>query len=106
MTEHAIVTTTTDSQQEATRLASSAVDAGLAACAQIVGPITSVFRWDGAVQTEQEWRVEIKTAADRVSRLTEQLQAEHSYDVPEVVATPIDGGSTAYLDWLITETRG
>lgn len=106
MTEHAIVITTTDSQQEATRLASMAVDAGLGACAQIVGPITSVYRWDGAVQSDQEWRVEVKTAADRVEALTEQLRGEHSYDVPEIVATPVEGGSAAYLDWLITETRG
>ncbi|WP_216216072.1 divalent-cation tolerance protein CutA [Amycolatopsis aidingensis] len=103
--EHVIVSSTTDSEQAARELAAGAIDAKLGACAQIVGPITSVYRWDGAVQTDQEWRVEIKTAADRVAGLTEWLKAEHGYDVPEIIATPIDGGSAEYLSWLIEETR-
>jgi periplasmic divalent cation tolerance protein len=103
--EHVVVASTTDSEQEARSLAAGAIEARLGACAQVVGPITSVFRWDGAVQTEQEWRVEIKTAADRVPALTEHLRTAHSYDVPEIIATPIEGGSAAYLAWLVDETR-
>jgi len=103
--EHVVVASTTDSEQEARSLAAGAIEARLGACAQIVGPITSVFRWDGAVQTEREWRVEIKTAADRVAALTEHLRTAHSYDVPEIIATPIEGGSAAYLAWLVDETR-
>ena len=87
-------------------MASGAVDAKLGACAQIVGPITSVYRWENAVQTDQEWRVEIKTAADRVAALTDYLKANHTYDVPEIIATPIEGGSVEYLKWLVDETRG
>ena len=104
--EHVIVTSTTDSEEAARSLATGAVEANLGACAQVVGPITSVFRWEGAVQTEQEWRVEIKTAADRVASLVEHIKAAHSYDVPEIVATPITGGSAEYLAWLVNETRG
>jgi len=104
--EHVIVTSTTDSEEAARSLAAGAVEANLGACAQVVGPITSVFRWEGAVQTEQEWRVEIKTAADRVASLVEHIKAAHSYDVPEIVATPITGGSAEYLAWLVNETRG
>ncbi|HET9117134.1 MAG TPA: divalent-cation tolerance protein CutA [Pseudonocardiaceae bacterium] len=103
--EHVIVTSTTDNEQAARVLATGAIDAGLGACAQIVGPITSVFRWQGEVQTEQEWRVEIKTTADRVAAVTEHIKANHSYDVPEVIATPIIGGSPEYLSWLVDETR-
>lgn len=102
---HVIVSSTTDSEEAARELAAGAVDAKLGACAQIVGPITSVYRWQGEVQTDQEWRVEIKTAADRVAALTEHLKAAHSYDVPEIIATPIEGGSPEYLSWLIDETR-
>lgn len=105
MSEHVVVLTTTDSETAATDLASGAVGARLAACAQVVGPITSVFRWDGAVQTEPEWRVELKTAADRVEALTGHLRERHSYDVPEIVATPIVGGGADYLAWLVAETR-
>lgn len=104
--EHVIVISTTDNEQAARALAAGAIDAKLGACAQVVGPITSVFRWEGEVQTEQEWRVEIKTTADRVAVLTEHIKANHSYDVPEVIATPIIGGSTEYLSWLVDETRG
>lgn len=104
--DQVIVTSTTDSEATARALAAGAIEARLGACAQIVGPITSVYRWEGAVQTEPEWRVEIKTAADRVAALTEHLQAHHDYDVPEIIATPIVGGSRDYLAWLIEETRG
>ncbi|MQA12306.1 MAG: divalent cation tolerance protein CutA [Pseudonocardiaceae bacterium] len=104
--EHVIVASTTDSEAAARDLAAGIVAAKLGACAQIVGPITSVFRWESEVQTEQEWRVEIKTAADQLDALTEHITANHSYDVPEIVATPITGGSSEYLSWVVEETRG
>jgi periplasmic divalent cation tolerance protein len=69
-----------------------------------VGPITSVFRWEGTVKTETEWRVEIKAAARRAPELTEYLTANHRYEVPEVIVTPIVGGSAEYLTWLGEET--
>ncbi|MBW0103585.1 divalent-cation tolerance protein CutA [Pseudonocardia sp. KRD291] len=103
--DHVVVTSTTDSEKAALALASGAIEARLGACAQIVGPVTSVFRWEGAVQTEPEWRVEIKTAADRVPELTEHLRRQHTYDLPEIIATPIEGGSADYLTWLVDETR-
>ncbi len=105
-TEPVIVTSTTATEEAARALAAGAIEAKLGACAQIVGPITSVFRWEGEVQTEQEWRVEIKTATDRVAALTEHIKANHSYDVPEIIATPVTGGSAEYLSWLVDETRG
>jgi periplasmic divalent cation tolerance protein len=103
--EHVIVASTTDNEEAARALAAGAIDAKLGACAQVLGPIISVYRWEGEVQTEQEWRVEIKTAADRVAALTEYIKANHSYDVPEIIATPITGGSADYLSWLMNETR-
>jgi periplasmic divalent cation tolerance protein len=103
--EHVIVSSTTGSEASARALAAGVIDAKLGACAQVVGPITSVFRWGGTVQTEQEWRVDIKTAADRVAALTQHIKAHHSYDVPEIIATPITGGSAEYLSWLENETR-
>ncbi|MDV6012535.1 divalent-cation tolerance protein CutA [Haloechinothrix sp. LS1_15] len=104
--EHVIVSSTTDSEGEAKRLAADAIDAKLGACAQVVGPITSVYRWEGKVCHDTEWRVDIKTAADRVSALAEHLSERHSYDVPEIVATPITGGSAEYLSWVVAESRG
>jgi periplasmic divalent cation tolerance protein len=103
--EPVIVASTTDNEEAARALAAGVIDAKLGACAQVVGPITSVYRWEGKIQTEQEWRVEIKTAADRVPALTAHIKANHSYDVPEVIATPITGGSPEYLSWLLDQTR-
>jgi periplasmic divalent cation tolerance protein len=86
-------------------LAGSAVAAGLAACAQVGGPITSTYRWRGAVETAQEHAVQFKTAADRVAALVEHLLAGHPYEVPEIVVTPVTGGNPAYLAWVREETR-
>lgn len=104
--DHVIVMTTTGSAEGARAIGGGAIDARLGACAQIVGPITSVFRWNSEVQTESEWRVEIKTAADRVTALAAYIKANHTYDVPEIITIPITGGSAEYLSWLVAETRG
>ncbi|MFI6423730.1 divalent-cation tolerance protein CutA [Promicromonospora sp. NPDC050880] len=99
------IATTFDAVEEAEALSRSVVEARLAACAQTDGPITSVFRWDGAVQTEQEWRVTFRTTAALAEQLVEHIVREHSYDVPEVVVTPVVGGHEAYLEWVRDETR-
>ncbi|SEF23119.1 divalent cation tolerance protein [Amycolatopsis pretoriensis] len=104
--EHVIVTSTTDSETAACELAAKVIEERLGACAQIVGPVTSVYRWEGEVRTDHEWRVEIKTTTARVPALTERIGQLHGYDLPEIVATPIVGGSAAYLSWLATETAG
>ncbi|MGY6655532.1 divalent-cation tolerance protein CutA [Amycolatopsis sp. TRM77291] len=102
--EHVIVASTTDSEERARLLAATIVEARLGACAQIVGPITSVYRWDGEIQTGTEWRVEIKTTNGRVLELTERITRLHTYDVPEIVVTPIVGGSAEYLSWVSEQT--
>ncbi|HEX5120750.1 MAG TPA: divalent-cation tolerance protein CutA [Pseudonocardiaceae bacterium] len=99
------VVTTTDSAAEADTLAEGVVAARLGACVHIIGPMTSVYRWDGAVTRDQEWRLAIKTAADRLAELIRYVQTHHSYDVPMVVATEIVTGSGEYLDWVGRETR-
>ncbi|WP_027928215.1 divalent-cation tolerance protein CutA [Amycolatopsis benzoatilytica] len=103
--DHVVVLTTVDSEAASRTIAASAVEARLAACAQVVGPITSVFRWEDEVQTATEWRIECKTPADRAGALEEFLKVRHPYDLPEVVVLPITGGSARYLAWLVAETR-
>ena len=98
------VTTTTDSEAEARKLAQLAVESRLAACGQVLSPITSVYWWDGKVENAQEWMVLLKTTANRVEQLIDRLRAEHSYDTPEIVAVPIVSGNPAYLDWITAET--
>ncbi|WP_329127725.1 divalent-cation tolerance protein CutA [Streptomyces sp. NBC_01465] len=99
------VLTTTDTEAKAKALASGAVEARLAACAQISGPVTSVYRWQGAIETAEEWQVLLKTAADRYDALESHLASAHDYETPEIIATPVVGGSAEYLAWLTDETR-
>jgi periplasmic divalent cation tolerance protein len=98
------VTTTIDSRAGAEALAASAVEARLAACAQVSGPITSTYRWQGAVETAEEWIVTFKTAAAAYPALEEHVRGRHPYEVPEILCTSIVDGSRAYLDWLHAET--
>jgi periplasmic divalent cation tolerance protein len=102
---HRAVITTTESAEAVDTLGRGIVDARLGACVQIVGPIQSIYRWEGEVLNEQEWQCWIKTSADRVKLLTEYIKKNHSYDVPEVVVLPVVGGSSDYLSWVTSETR-
>ncbi|MER5785016.1 divalent-cation tolerance protein CutA [Streptomyces mobaraensis] len=98
------VLTTAPDEETARRLAKDAVERRLAACAQIDGPVTSVYRWQDAIETDTEWRVLYKTTGARYAELEASIRAGHPYDVPEVIATPITAGSDAYLAWLGSET--
>ncbi|MBM7439260.1 divalent-cation tolerance protein CutA [Streptomyces sp. HB132] len=106
MTEPAWLTvlTTTDSEEKARALARGAVDARLAACAQIPAPVTSVYRWQGAVETGEEWQVLFKTTAERYDELEAHLLAAHDYATPEIIATPVVRGSDRYLAWVSSGT--
>ena len=105
MTEHCLVLTTVDSADAANLLARAAVEARAAACAQVVGPISSTYRWEGKLTTDQEWQVQLKTTVDALDRLRAVITAHHTYDLPEIVAVPVLGGSPAYLQWVTDETR-
>lgn len=100
------VLTTTDSAEKAEALARGAVEARLAACAQVAGPVTSVYRWEGAVRTDREWQVLLKTTAARYDALEAHLRAAHDYDTPEIIATPVTRGGADYLAWVAAETDG
>ncbi|MER5898779.1 divalent-cation tolerance protein CutA [Streptomyces mirabilis] len=98
------VLTTTDAPEKAAALARGAVEARAAACAQITGPVTSVYRWKGAVETASEWQVLFKTTGARYDALEAYLLAAHDYDTPEIIATPVVRGSADYLRWVEEET--
>jgi periplasmic divalent cation tolerance protein len=94
-----IVLTTVGSEEQASALARSLVDAKLAACVHIQ-PIRSVYRWKGEVLDEPEWRLAIKTTADRYDAVERHIKERHSYETPEIVRVAIDGGSAEYLRWI------
>ena len=92
--------------EEARSIARALVEARLAACANIVDPMTSVYRWDGAVREGTETVLIAKTTAGLVDALTDKVRELHSYDCPCVVAVAVEGGNPAFLDWIGRETGG
>lgn len=98
------VTVAAASREEAERITGSAVERRLAACGQVIGPITSTFRWEGKVERVEEWLCLLKTTGARYPELERHVVRTHSYRVPEITATAITVGATKYLDWIRAET--
>jgi len=98
--EYLQVLTTIDSEAAAERLGEALVERRLAACVQIVGPVSSRYRWQGEIERSTEWMCVAKTEAARYAELEAAIHELHSYEEPEVVATPIVAGSPSYLRWV------
>jgi periplasmic divalent cation tolerance protein len=96
---------TTSSRDEALRIGRTVVADRLAACANVLPGVTSVYRWQGEVQEDGETALILKTRSDLVERLTARVKELHSYDCPCVVALPIAGGNPDFLQWIAEETR-
>lgn len=95
-----IVLTTTSNEEEANRLAREIVDHKLAACVQILPQMTSVYFWEGKIQSEPEHLLLIKTLEDKFDELSEFIRKNHSYEVPEIVAIDAEQVSSDYLRWV------
>ena len=104
MTACCQVTTAVGEESAAEELAAAIVGERLAACAQILGPVRSVYRWEGDVQRTREWLIVAKTTISRLPQLTARIRALHRYEVPEIVSVSIAGGDPAYLSWIQRET--
>lgn len=104
MTSAVVVLSTAGSADEAERIASVLVAERLAACVNLVPSVTSIYRWQGAVERATEVLMVIKTRRALAPRLVARLQELHSYEVPEAIVVPIDGGSRPYLAWVLGET--
>lgn len=91
---------TAPTRAEADQIAGMLVDTKLAACVQILPEIESVYRWQGAVERQKEVLLIAKTTTECFTQLETKVRAIHSYDTPEIVATPLTSGSPAYLEWL------
>lgn len=106
MSELVVVLMTAGSQDEAERIAQALVSEMLAACVNMVPGITSVYRWEGEVHRDSEWLLVAKSRRDVLDDLIRRVQALHSYDLPEVIALPLIGGSEAYLRWVNQAVHG
>ena len=95
---------TTDGPDEARTIGRALVEARLAACVNILDPMVSIYRWEGALKEGRESVLIAKTTAALVNALTASVRELHSYSCPCVVALPVDGGNPAFLDWIAAET--
>jgi periplasmic divalent cation tolerance protein len=94
------VTTTLPDEQSAERIAVSLVEERLAACAQVLGPVSSTYRWQEEVERAWEWYCHLKTSTARLPELQRRLRELHPYEVPEIIAVPIVQGDADYLRWI------
>lgn len=99
------VQTATDSRAEAMELVRAAVQARLAACGQVAGPVASTYWWNDELERSEEWFVFFRLPADRYDELAAFLTQRHSYDEPEIIAVPIVAGAPSFLNWVREETR-
>ena len=98
------VTVAATSREEADRITRTAVEDRLAACGQVIGPVTSTYRWEGKVERAEEWLCLLKTTRARFPELRRHVLRTHGYRVPEIIATAITAGAIDYLDWIRAET--
>ncbi len=97
------VVTTTATRDDVERIGRVLVERRLAACAQIDGPITSIYRWQGAIETAEEWRLTLKSLSTLYERLELSMRELHPYETPEIVATAVSEVSEAYQRWVESE---
>jgi periplasmic divalent cation tolerance protein len=105
MTSKIVVLSTCASQEDAERIGSGLVEKRLAACVSIVPGVTSIYRWQGAIERAAEWLLLIKTRAELFEEVSAELKRLHTYEVPEIVSLDVTEGSPAYLAWIDTETE-
>ena len=99
------IVTTTERREDAQRIGRELIEQRLAACVQVVGPITSTYRWRGKIETTEEWQCWAKSRLELFDEVQRVIRAIHPYEVPEILALPILAGSTDYLAWLDGELR-
>ncbi|WP_462185994.1 MULTISPECIES: divalent-cation tolerance protein CutA [unclassified Frankia] len=93
-----------DSREIADRIGRLLVEARLVACFQVIGPMSSTYRWKGQIEQAEEWLCLAKTTTERFDELHERLVVLHPYENPEIIATPIVAGHADYLGWISAET--
>jgi periplasmic divalent cation tolerance protein len=99
------VITTTGEREDADRIAQALIESRLAACVQVQGPITSTYRWQGQIETAEEWQCCAKSRQDLYPELEAAIRQLHPYEVPEILAIAILEGNASYLAWLDGELK-
>jgi periplasmic divalent cation tolerance protein len=104
MEEFLMVTTTTDSEESANAIARELIQHRFAACVQVLGPITSTYRWNDQIEMAQEWLCLIKTRGERFQAVESSIRSMHSYEVPEILGLRVVEGGSDYLSWIHGQT--
>lgn len=99
------ITTTFEKKSEAEQLALLLLEKRLAGCVQILGPMTSIYRWQARIEKSDEYLCLIKSHEELYAEVERTIKANHPYEVPQIVAVPIKSGSGEYLDWLGHELK-
>lgn len=105
MSSARVILSTIDNEIHAEQIARTLVGERLAACVSIIPRLTSIYRWQGVVEQEQETLMIIKTTSDKVAGAIAKIKEMHPYEVPELLSLPVDTGFQPYLDWIAGETR-
>ena len=100
MTDKLLILTTTGTDSEAKKIAQMLVERRLAACVNIVPKIQSFYRWEGKPESAEEYLLIVKTTRDNETEVQAAIRELHSYDLPECISIPIEGGSSEYLKWI------
>jgi periplasmic divalent cation tolerance protein len=105
MTDKRLMLTTTSSAEEAKAIATELVSRRLAACVNIVGPVSSIYQWQGEVERSEEFLLLIKSTEAQSQPIQEAIRELHSYQLPELICLTIESGLESYLNWIATSVR-
>jgi periplasmic divalent cation tolerance protein len=106
MSDAVVVLTTVPSPELGEEIGRALIDAGLAACVNVLPPMVSIYRWKGVVQRDSECQLVVKTIRARVDAVHAKIGELHPYDLPEILVLPVEGGDPAYLAWVAAQSSG
>ena len=105
LSKYNVVYVTCPDMEVSKKLAGSLVENNLAACVNIIPKITSVYKWEGKINNDEEYLLVIKSKTDAFEKLSTFVKNNHPYDVPEIISLPIQNGLKDYLDWINNEVN-
>ncbi len=105
MTDTIVVTTTLDKKEDAVHLGRLLLEKRLIACAQVSGPVESMYWWKGEIEQAQEYKLLVKSTQSLWVRLRETIEEQHPYDIPEIISMEISAVNTEYQHWLLEELK-
>lgn len=104
--EYTLIMVTTSSREEAEKIATTLLERKLIACANILGPVSSRFWWQGKIDSAEEYMIFMKTKRELFDQVADNVKQLHSYEVPEIIALPIVEGAKPYLEWINSNLTG